>query len=195
MLVGPPAAEAVQAQDMAQACPLARDELIAPSAARFGLPIGWIDAVMGVESACDPRAVSRAGALGLMQLMPKTYAELRARYGLGPDPFHPGDNVMAGTAYLRELFDRFGAPGFLAAYNAGPERYLRHVVEGRPLPRETRRYLERLAPRVMGPLTADSTGQALVPPSVFVRLRADPAELAPPQPSLFVALGSAGDAP
>ena len=58
-----------------------------------------------------------------MQIMPQTWAELRARYGLGTDPYDPHDNILAGAAYIRELHDRYGAPGFLAAYNAGPGRY------------------------------------------------------------------------
>lgn len=114
----------------------------------FGLPERWIWAVMRAESAFDPTATSRAGAMGLMQVMPATYAELRARYGLGPDPYAPRDNVLAGTAYLRELYDRFGGPGFLAAYNAGPGRYAEHLETGRALPLETRLYVARIAPQL-----------------------------------------------
>ena len=114
----------------------------------FGLPERWIWAVMRAESAFDPTATSRAGAMGLMQVMPATYAELRARYRLGPDPYAPRDNVLAGTAYLRELYDRFGGPGFLAAYNAGPGRYAEHLETGRALPLETRLYMARIAPRL-----------------------------------------------
>jgi hypothetical protein len=80
-----------------------------------------------------------------MQLMPRTYAELRARYGLGEDPFRPRDNVLAGAAYLREMYDRFGARGFLAAYNAGPARYVQHLAGGQ-LPAETRAYVAALTP-------------------------------------------------
>ena len=53
--------------------------------------------------------------MGLMQIMPKTWTELRARYGLGADPYDPHDNILAGAAYIRELHDRYGSPGFLAA--------------------------------------------------------------------------------
>ena len=67
------------------------------------------------------------GAMGLMQIMPKTWTELRARYGLGANSYDPRDNILAGAAYIRELYDRYGAPGFLAAYNAGPGRYERHL--------------------------------------------------------------------
>jgi len=65
---------------------------------RFGVPEGWIRAVMHVESGGKLRARSQKGAVGLMQIMPKTWAELRARYGLAADPFDPHDNIMAGAA-------------------------------------------------------------------------------------------------
>lgn len=114
---------------------------VAEAARRFDLPEAWIWRVMRAESALDPRAVSRAGAMGLMQLMPQTWADLRGRLQLADDPFDVRDNVIAGAAYLRELHDRFGVPGFLAAYNAGPRRYAEHLSTGRPLPRETRAYV------------------------------------------------------
>lgn len=123
---------------------------IAQASRRFGLPETWISAVVSVESAGDPRAVSRAGAMGLMQIMPATWAELRLRYGLGADPFDPRDNILAGSAYLRELHDRYGVAGFLAAYNAGPGRYEDSLATGRPLPAETRAYLAKLSPVVGG---------------------------------------------
>ena len=121
---------------------------IAEAAQRFGVPAHWILAVMRRESTGDVRAVSERGAMGLLQIMPDTWDELRARYGLGRDPFDPRDNILAGAAYLRELHDRFGSPGFLAAYNAGPTRYAEHLATGRPLPRETRDYVAALAPLV-----------------------------------------------
>jgi hypothetical protein len=100
---------------------------------------------MRVESRGNSRAVSRAGAMGLMQIMPATWAGLRARYGLGPDPFDVRDNIMAGAAYLREMHDRYGnASAMLAAYNAGPGRYDDYVSRGRPLPSETVGYLAQL---------------------------------------------------
>jgi hypothetical protein len=86
--------------------------------------------------------------MGLMQIMPKTWTELRARYGLGADPYDVRDNILAGAAYIRELYDRYGAPGFLAAYNAGPGRYERHLATGRPLPDETQAYVATLAPMI-----------------------------------------------
>jgi soluble lytic murein transglycosylase-like protein len=120
------------------------------AAARFGLPVDLIETVIAVESGGQARAVSPAGAMGLMQLMPGTWADLRLRLELGADPFDPGDNILAGAAYLRELRDRYGAPGFLAAYNAGPGRYEASLT-GRPLPQETRLYVERIVGR-MDPL-------------------------------------------
>lgn len=120
------------------------DDLIADAARRFDLPARWIRAVMRQESGFNPRATSHAGAMGLMQVMPATYAELRGRHGLGPDAYDPRDNIMAGAAYLRELHDRFGLEGMLPAYNAGPKRYQQHRDEGRPLPLETRDYVARI---------------------------------------------------
>ena len=123
------------------------DVHIAEAAERFGLPQSWIRAVMRAESANDPRSTSHKGAIGLMQLMPRTWADLRIRYQLGSDPYDPHDNILAGAAYLRELHDRYGTPGFLAAYNAGPGRYEEHLG-GRPLPAETRAYVAALAPAI-----------------------------------------------
>ena len=121
---------------------------IAEASQRFGIPEHWIVAIMRAESAGAARVESAKGAMGLMQIMPDTWEELRVRYGLGRDPFDPRDNILAGAAYLRELHDQFGSPGFLAAYNAGPTRYAEHVATGRPLPRETRDYVAELAPLI-----------------------------------------------
>ena len=126
------------------------DAFIAEASRRFDVPIPWIRAVMHVESVGDVRARSPKGAMGLMQIMPETYAALRARYALGANPYDPRDNILAGAACLRELHDRYGAPGFLAAYNAGPGRYEEHLRTGRPLPLETQRYVAMLAPIVGG---------------------------------------------
>ncbi|WP_246784815.1 lytic transglycosylase domain-containing protein [Bradyrhizobium sp. S69] len=117
---------------------------------RFAVPEHWIRAVMRVESGGKIHARSRKGAMGLTQIMPETWKELRARYGLGTDPYDPRDNILAGAAYIRELYDRYGAPGFLAAYNAGPGRYEIHLATGRPLPGETQDYIAMLAPIIGG---------------------------------------------
>ncbi|WP_163268361.1 lytic transglycosylase domain-containing protein [Chelativorans alearense] len=120
---------------------------IAEVAQRFGIPTGWIVAVMEAESAGDTHAVSHVGAMGLMQVMPGTWNHLRTRYRLGLDPFDPRDNILAGAAYLREMYDRYGTiPAMLAAYNAGPDRYDEYLATGRPLPAETRAYVNQLAP-------------------------------------------------
>lgn len=123
---------------------------IAEASQRFGVPEGWIRAVMRAESAGRIRAISSAGAMGLMQIIPATWAELRIRHRLGSDPYDPRDNILAGAAYLREMHDRYGSPGFLAAYNAGPGRYEEHLSTGRMLPAETRDYVAALAPWIDG---------------------------------------------
>lgn len=141
---------------LAQSAPPVRAAAVEPHAAhiteasrRFGIPEAWIVAVMRAESAGDVHAVSSAGAMGLMQVMPDTWAELRARYGLGRDPYEPRSNILAGTAYLGEMWDRYGdVAAMLAAYNAGPAHYDEHRATGRPLPAETRAYVALLAPQL-----------------------------------------------
>jgi cell division protein FtsN len=129
---------------------------IQEAAARFDVPERWIRAVMRVESGgrtmMNGRPItSPAGAMGLMQVMPFTYEELRQRYGLGPDPYEPRDNILAGTAYLREMYDQFGSPGFLAAYNCGPGCFGEFLAgDRRQLPAETRRYVSLIAPNLRG---------------------------------------------
>ena len=113
---------------------------------RFAVPARWIRAVIQIESGGDEHAISPRGAMGLMQLMPGTWVELSVRYGLGLDPFDPRDNIFAGTAYLREMHDRFGSAGFLAAYHAGPSRYEQHLATGQPLPPDTVAYVAAVTP-------------------------------------------------
>jgi hypothetical protein len=115
---------------------------------RFLIPSSWIWAVIRVESAGDVRALSNKGAVGLMQLMPKTWASLRQQHGLGVDPYDPRDNILAGAAYLRELHDRYGEVGFLAAYNAGPGRYEDHLSGRHTLPAETVDYVAKVSRRI-----------------------------------------------
>lgn len=142
---------------------------VAEASQRFGIPVAWIRALMRVESANDVRAVSPKGAMGLMQLMPDTWAYLRTRYRLGSDPFDPRENIIAGTAYMRELYDRYGAPGFLAAYNAGPGRYDEYLANGRPLPAETRAYIAQLAPLVGGEASPSVVTVAAADPLAWMR--------------------------
>jgi soluble lytic murein transglycosylase-like protein len=113
---------------------------------RFAVPVGWIRAVMRVESGGDEHAISSRGAMGLMQLMPGTWVELSVRYGLGTDPFDVYDNIIAGAAYLKDMHDRFGSAGFLAAYHAGPARYEQHLTTGRLLPQKTIAYVAAVTP-------------------------------------------------
>jgi hypothetical protein len=137
------------AQNLSHADPADRfAESIAEASNRFVVPARWIRAVMQIESGGDERAMSPRGAMGLMQIMPGTWIELSVRYGLGLDPFDPHDNILAGTAYLKEMHDRFGSPGFLGAYHAGPLRYEQHLTTGRPLPPETSAYVEELTPLI-----------------------------------------------
>ena len=137
---------------------------IAEASQRFGIPAAWIMAVMRAESASDTRAVSSAGAMGLMKVMPGTWAELRIRHGLGREPFEPRDNILAGTAYLREMWDRYGnVAAMLAAYNAGPGRYDEYRLEDRPLPAETRAYVASLAPILHGEAPSGTAAVAARP--------------------------------
>jgi hypothetical protein len=128
---------------------------IRQAAVRYDMPETWVRSVMRVESGgqeyVDGKLVtSGAGAMGLMQVMPETYDELRVRYNLGDDPFDPRDNITAGVAYMREMYDIYGTPGFLAAYNAGPARLDEYLGNRRPLPDETRRYVAMIAPNLQG---------------------------------------------
>lgn len=162
---------------------------IAEASARFAVPAEWIRRVMQAESGgrltfSGRPVTSRAGAMGLMQIMPGTWAELRTRFGLGADPYQPRDNILAGTAYLRMMHDRFGYPGLFAAYNAGPKRYADYLMGVGRLPRETIGYLSK---------TASSSGFALprrqkatpvaTPGSIFVvrqrRSAEGPSNIAP----------------
>ena len=160
--------------------------------------------------------------MGLMQVMPDTWAGLRTRHGLGRDPYDPRDNILAGTAYLREMWDRYGnVAAMLAAYNAGPGRYDEHLTTGRVLPTETRAYIATLAPLLGGAAAPDVPTTVTPPPPdwreapLFVAqsggnataisqptsdARAtvpvrDPVDVAPQGGSIFVARASDGDAP
>jgi soluble lytic murein transglycosylase-like protein len=114
---------------------------------RFGVPLLWINAVMRLESggrtmlAENQRMISDKGALGLMQVLPGTFAEMREQYRLGADPFDPRANINAGSAYLAWLHKKYGYPAMFAAYNAGPGQVDDVLAHARPLPAETRAYL------------------------------------------------------
>lgn len=115
------------------------DGLIEEAASLYQLPQEFIRAVMRVESNFNPDVVSRAGAMGLMQLMPKTALSMGVA-----DPFEPRQNILGGARYLRILANRFKGDLILtvAAYNAGEgavERY-----NGIPPYQETQRYVRRV---------------------------------------------------
>ena len=122
---------------------------------RFDVPDSWIRAVMHQESGGHEFingqfVTSVPGAMGLMQLMPPTYDDMRTQYGLGTDPFDPHDNIVAGTAYIRQMYDVYGSPGFLAAYNTGPGRLDDFLTRNRALPHETRQYVAVIGPQIAG---------------------------------------------
>ncbi len=128
---------------------------IREAAQKYDVPERWVREVMHQESGGQEfqngqLIISSAGAMGLMQVMPQTYDELRGRYALGPDPYDPHDNIMAGVAYIREMYNVYGYPGFLAAYNAGPVRLDDYLTHNRPLPDETRRYVARIGHAIQG---------------------------------------------
>jgi soluble lytic murein transglycosylase-like protein len=145
---------------------------ISEASQRFEIPDEWIREVIQAESGGNVSllgrpVVSRAGAMGLMQLMPATWAEMRLSLGLGHNPFDPHDNIIAGAAYLRAMYDRFGYPGLFAAYNAGPRRFAEHLEMGRPLPRETIAYWSKIAGRA-----AERRPEKQTPLGLFVTRRA-----------------------
>lgn len=124
--------------------------MVTKASRRFGVSVAWINAVMRVESGGrtmlseNARMVSDKGAMGIMQVMPGTYAEMRAEHRLGADPFDPGNNIQAGAAYLRWLKSKYAYPAMFAAYNAGPDRVDNLMANGTPLPEETRNYVSRI---------------------------------------------------
>ena len=101
-----------------------------------GIPVALLDAVIRTESGYRPEAVSYAGAIGLMQLMPATAGSVGVS-----DPTDPHQNILGGARYLRRMYDRFGSVRLaLAAYNAGPAVVARYG--GMPPFKETTRYVE-----------------------------------------------------
>ena len=146
--------------------PIAQWEpIIAEASARFDVPEAWIRRVMRSESGGRTTLngkpiTSSAGAMGLMQIMPGTYAGLRRRYGLGPDPYDPHDNIFAGTAYLREMQKRYGYPFLFAAYHAGPNRLDNFINHGRALPPATLNYANRLVSKSVSALKSAAAGRS-----------------------------------
>ncbi|HVU20377.1 MAG TPA: lytic transglycosylase domain-containing protein, partial [Rhizomicrobium sp.] len=126
------------------------EPIISAASKRFHISKAWIRAVMRRESGgrtmLDAKfpITSDAGAMGLMQVMPQTYRDMRAAYGLGHDPYNPHDNIYAGAAYLAELHRKYGYPAMFAAYNDGPGNWEDHLNKGRPLPAETVKYVSNI---------------------------------------------------
>jgi hypothetical protein len=121
------------------------DPIISEASRRFGVPQERIRAVMSVESGGQPWARSPKGAAGLMQVMPDTYTELAKRHNLGPDRFNPQNNIMAGTAYLGEMYDQFGNWGEATqAYNMGPGRAMKVRNGTATMPAETVAYMPKV---------------------------------------------------
>ncbi|MFB0875853.1 MULTISPECIES: lytic transglycosylase domain-containing protein [unclassified Sphingobium] len=166
---------------------------IEEASTRFAIPTSWIELVIRAESrgltTLGGRPIrSRAGAMGLMQLMPATWQQMRAQLGLGTNPDDPRDNILAGTCFLRLMYDRFGYPGLFGAYNAGPGAYAAFLAGRRRLPDETTAYLASVGS--VGAPGPTVSGPAPSPPMFVVRrdVAADPKALDLPggQNMLFV---------
>lgn len=150
------------------------DDLIDEQASRSGVRRDLVRAVIQVESAFNPRALSNKGAMGLMQLMPATARQFGVR-----NAFDPAENVRGGVAYLRQLLDRYDGDErlALAAYNAGPSAVDKH---GQTVPpyTETRSYVSRIkglagtstAPASRRTSAADSTSGQPAPPATRTRI-------------------------
>lgn len=162
--------------------------LIGEASVRFGVPAEWIARVMRAESGGmtvwrGRPITSRAGAMGLMQLMPATWADMRARLGLGENPHDPRDNILAGTFYLRLMYERFGYPGLFGAYSAGPGRYAAYRAGASRLPGETVAYL-----------TNTSGISAAIPAATGYRAVAVSPQAVRPPDRLFFALAGQAEA-
>lgn len=127
------------------------EPLVGEAAKRIHVPPEWIRAVIAKESGGrtlmgeNLPVTSDMGAMGIMQVLPQTYADMRQEYGLGDDPYDPHDNVIAGTAYLKWLYGKYGNPGMFAAYNDGPGNLDAFLTQGRDLPDETHNYVNGIS--------------------------------------------------
>lgn len=156
-----------RAQNLPQAVQSARDPIathVTEAAQRFGIPVPWIYAVVRIESGGDPHAVSPAGAMGLMQIMPGTWVELRARHGLGSDPFDPRDNILAGAAYLRDMWDRYGNIGArlrsLSRVRTAQLPRRTCMMDAMPTPRRMQHPCRRIGAHLRKPRTCSWRGPA-----------------------------------
>lgn len=176
-------------------------DFITQASLRFGIPEGWITRVMRAESGGKTvmngkPITSRAGAMGLMQLMPATWEALRARLNLGDNPHDPHDNIIAATAYLRMMYDQFGYPGLFGAYNAGPGRYGEYLRGQSRLPVETIAYMAsvgraRSQPEVTVQQAKPRTVFSLLYPVQSDRENAPVVTKQPASNSLFITLNTA----
>jgi SLT domain-containing protein len=114
---------------------------------------------------------SHAGAMGLMQVMPGTWRPLRDSLNLCNNPHDPHDNIIAGTAYLRMMYDQFGYPGLFGAYNAGPGRYAAYLRGKSRLPAETIAYMASVGAARLQPELAVQTAQLRADNSLFYRVQ------------------------
>jgi len=130
--------------------------VVREAAEKFHIPALWLRAVMRNETGGrtvqpgDKPITSRAGALGVMQLMPETYSQMADHHALGADPANPRDNVFAAAAYLSWLKQRYGFPGMFGAYNFGPGNWENHLHGKRALPAETRNYVKQITAYLKG---------------------------------------------
>jgi hypothetical protein len=172
--------------------------LIKEASRRFNISGQWIRAVIMIESGgktvlAENRPItSPAGAMGLMQLMPETYREMRHAYALGPDPYDPHDNIMAGAATLHLLYQQYGYPTMFAAYNDGPGMLEAHRAMNEPVPAETASYVRDIASilstgvrhhggaRALARLTRPDGSPVMIDASAVMSVRAAlPGEYAP----------------
>jgi hypothetical protein len=140
------------------------DTFIAEASKRFGVPRDWIIEVMRQESGGrtvlqgDLPITSDKGAMGLMQVMPQTYRDMRLDHKLGTDAYDPRNSVLAGTAYLKFLHTKYGYPALFAAYNTGPGNLEANIQGKRNLPQETIAYLANIRLRLGDTTTSGSVG-------------------------------------
>lgn len=154
----PPGASAYEAESRMSAGDLINrwTPVITEASERFDIPARWIRAVVQMESAgrtmssASRPITSKAGAMGVMQLMPGTYGEMRVQYHLGANPYNPHDNIFAGAAYLSWLYKKYGYPTMFAAYNDGPGHLGERLVRGGLLPAETRNYVSHIVSELGG---------------------------------------------
>jgi hypothetical protein len=134
-----------------QALVMRWEPLVTEASRRLDVPPDWIRAVIRMESGGrtlmgeNLPITSDMGAMGIMQVLPQTYEDMRLEYRLGADPYDPHDNVIAGTAYLKWLYGKYGNPGMFAAYNDGPGNLDAFLTQNRPLPDETHNYVDGIS--------------------------------------------------